>query len=106
MHTTNSLHDVIVVGARPAGAATAMLLAQSGVRVLVAERTAPGADTMSTHALLRGGVVQLARWGLLGEIVAAGTPEEVAATAGSHTGRFLAPLLAVQAPAAKRRKRA
>lgn len=66
--------DVVVVGGRVAGAATAMLLAQSGVRVLVAERTAPGADTMSTHALLRGGVVQLARWGLLGEIVAAGTP--------------------------------
>ena len=30
-----------------------------------------------------------------GRIVAAGTPEEVAATEGSHTGRFLAPLLAV-----------
>ncbi len=28
-----------------------------------------------------------------GRIVAAGTPEQVAATAGSHTGRFLAPLL-------------
>ena len=41
-----------------------------------------------------------------GRIVAAGTPEEVAATEGSHTGRFLAPLLAVQAPAAKKRKRA
>ena len=32
-----------------------------------------------------------------GRIVAAGTPEDVAANAGSHTGRFLAPLL----PAAK-----
>jgi excinuclease ABC subunit A len=41
-----------------------------------------------------------------GRIVAAGTPEEVAATEGSHTGRFLAPLLATQAPAAKKRKRA
>ena len=29
-----------------------------------------------------------------GMVVAAGTPEEVAAAAGSHTGRFLAPLLA------------
>ena len=40
----------------------------------------------------------------------AGTPEEVAATAGSHTGRFLAPLLATQraedTPPAKKRKRA
>ena len=38
-----------------------------------------------------------------GRIVAAGTPETVAATAASHTGRFLAPLLA---PAKKPRKRA
>ncbi|MFU8819151.1 MAG: excinuclease ABC subunit UvrA [Desulfurivibrio sp.] len=29
-----------------------------------------------------------------GRVVAAGTPEEVAAVAGSHTGRYLAPLLA------------
>ncbi|MFH7320108.1 excinuclease ABC subunit UvrA [Desulfurivibrio sp. D14AmB] len=29
-----------------------------------------------------------------GRVVAAGTPEEVAATPGSHTGRYLAPLLA------------
>jgi excinuclease ABC subunit A len=41
-----------------------------------------------------------------GRIVAAGTPEEVAAAEGSHTGRFLAPLLAVQAAPAKKRKRA
>jgi excinuclease ABC subunit A len=41
-----------------------------------------------------------------GRIVAAGTPEDVAATEGSHTGRFLAPLLAVQAAPVKRRKRA
>ncbi|MFZ4411158.1 MAG: excinuclease ABC subunit A, partial [Paracraurococcus sp.] len=41
-----------------------------------------------------------------GRIVAAGTPEEVAATAGSHTGRFLAPLVATQAAPAKKRRRA
>jgi excinuclease ABC subunit A len=28
-----------------------------------------------------------------GQIIATGTPEEVAATKASHTGRFLAPLL-------------
>lgn len=66
--------DVVVVGGRVAGAATAMLLAGHGLRVRVAERSAPGADTVSTHALMRGGVAQLARWGLLDEIVAAGTP--------------------------------
>ena len=33
-----------------------------------------GADTLSTHALMRGGVLQLHRWGLLDDVVAAGTP--------------------------------
>jgi excinuclease UvrABC ATPase subunit len=37
--------------------------------------------------------------------VAQGTPEDVATTASSHTGRFLAPLLASQA-VVKKRKRA
>lgn len=67
-------YDAIVVGARAAGAATAMLLARHGLEVLVVERTAYGADTLSTHALMRGGVVQLRRWGLLDRIIAAGTP--------------------------------
>jgi excinuclease ABC subunit A len=35
-----------------------------------------------------------------GRIVAQGTPEQVAATPGSHTGRFLAPVLARDGPAA------
>ena len=71
---SGTAYDVIVVGARPAGAATAMLLARSGLDVLVIERGAFGADTLSTHAILRGGILQLSRWGVLDEIVAAGTP--------------------------------
>jgi flavin-dependent dehydrogenase len=67
-------YDAVVVGARCAGAATAMLLARTGARVLAVERDAEGADTLSTHALMRGGVMQLARWGVLEAIVAAGTP--------------------------------
>ena len=58
-----SRHDVVVVGARAAGAATAMLLARAGLDVLVVDRSRYGADTLSTHALMRGGVVQLHRWG-------------------------------------------
>jgi flavin-dependent dehydrogenase len=69
-----SRHDVIVVGARPAGAATALLLARQGLRVLVVDRARHGSDTLSTHALMRGGVLQLTRWGLLDELVRAGTP--------------------------------
>jgi excinuclease ABC subunit A len=42
-----------------------------------------------------------------GKLVAEGTPEDIAAAAESHTGRFLAPLLREAAPApVKKRKRA
>src|SRR6476620_8610638 len=67
-------YDAIIVGGRCAGAATAMLLARGGMRVLVVEAARPGTDTLSTHALMRGGVLQLHRWGLLDAVVDAGTP--------------------------------
>jgi len=67
-------HDVIVVGARNAGAATAMLLARAGHDVVVLDRSKPTTDTNSTHALSRGGVVQLNKWGLLDKVVASGAP--------------------------------
>jgi 2-polyprenyl-6-methoxyphenol hydroxylase-like FAD-dependent oxidoreductase len=69
-----SRYDAIVVGARCAGAATAMLMARCGLKVLIIDRSRYGEDTMSTHALMRGGVMQLHRWGLLPQIVASGTP--------------------------------
>ena len=74
MHARPPSYDAIVVGARAAGAATAMLLARAGLRVLVVDRAPYGADTLSTHALMRGGVLQLHRWGLLDRVIAAGTP--------------------------------
>ena len=67
-------YDVVVVGGRVAGASTALLLARAGVRVAVVERARPGIDTVSTHGLMRAGVLQLSRWGLLPDVVAAGTP--------------------------------
>ena len=57
------LHDVVVVGARCAGAATAMLLAAAGHDVLLVDRDTFPSDTLSTHAIARSGVVQLNRWG-------------------------------------------
>jgi len=51
--------DAIVVGARMAGAATALLLARGGLRVLCVDRSPYGSDTLSTHALMRGGSLQL-----------------------------------------------
>jgi menaquinone-9 beta-reductase len=67
-------YDAVIVGARPAGAATALLLARRGHRVVVLDRAKPGSDTLSTHALMRAGVLQLERWGLLDRVVTAGTP--------------------------------
>jgi 2-polyprenyl-6-methoxyphenol hydroxylase-like FAD-dependent oxidoreductase len=66
--------DALIVGARCAGAATALLLGRAGARVLLVDKGAYGTDTMSTHALMRGAVLQLHRWGVLPAIVAAGTP--------------------------------
>ncbi len=64
--------DVIVVGARVAGASTAMLLAQQGHHVLVMDRAPMPSDTVSTHAMLRTGVLQLSRWGLLDRVIDSG----------------------------------
>jgi flavin-dependent dehydrogenase len=66
--------DVVVVGARCAGAVTAMLLGRLGYRVTVLERGRIPSDTLSTHGIARGGVVQLAKWGLLDRVVASGAP--------------------------------
>ena len=63
-----------MVGARVAGAATALLLARAGLRVLLVDRGRYGTDTLSTHALMRGGVLQLWRWGLLDRVIGAGAP--------------------------------
>jgi 2-polyprenyl-6-methoxyphenol hydroxylase-like FAD-dependent oxidoreductase len=65
-------YDVLVAGARCAGASTAMLLARRGLRVLVVDPARRGSDTLSTHALMRGAVLQLHRWGLLEAIRASG----------------------------------
>jgi flavin-dependent dehydrogenase len=76
MHTSRTeTHDVVVVGARCAGASTAMLLARQGVDVLVVDRADLPSDVLSTHAISRGGIVQLGRWGLLDEVVASGAPQ-------------------------------
>jgi NAD(P)-dependent dehydrogenase (short-subunit alcohol dehydrogenase family) len=75
MSTASTQHyDVIIAGARCAGAATALLLARQGARVLVLDKSRYGTDTLSTHTLMRGAVLQLHRWGLLPAVAGAGTP--------------------------------
>jgi 2-polyprenyl-6-methoxyphenol hydroxylase-like FAD-dependent oxidoreductase len=65
---------VVIAGARCAGASTALLLARHGLRVLVVDPLRYGSDTLSTHALMRGAVLQLHRWGLLDAVRSSGAP--------------------------------
>ena len=74
MQPIEDTYDAIVVGARCAGSATAMLLAASGMRVLVFDKSPLGADTLSTHALMRPAVLLLHRWGLTERLAKEGTP--------------------------------
>jgi flavin-dependent dehydrogenase len=74
MRTVRHSHDVVVVGARAAGAATALLLARLGHDVVLLDRAIFPADTLSTHQIARTGVVQLHRWGLLQAVLDSGAP--------------------------------
>ena len=67
-------YDAIVVGARCAGAPTAMLLARKGYKVLVVDRARFPSDTISTHIVHPPGAASLRRWGLLDRVVATGCP--------------------------------
>ncbi len=67
-------YDAIVVGARCAGAPTAMLLARAGHRVLVVDRASFPSDTLSTHFIHAPGVAALQQWGVLDRVLASGCP--------------------------------
>jgi flavin-dependent dehydrogenase len=67
-------YDAIVVGARCAGAPTAMLLARMGHRVLLVDRASFPSDTLSTLWIHAPGVAALRRWGLLDAVTATGCP--------------------------------
>jgi flavin-dependent dehydrogenase len=90
MHAADrSRHDVVVVGARVAGSATAMLLARLGHDVVVVDQASLPSDTISTHSIARSGVVQLHRWGLLDEVLDSGAPaiRQVTFNAGGESVR-------------------
>jgi flavin-dependent dehydrogenase len=90
MHAADrSRHDVVVVGARVAGSATAMLLARLGHDVVVVDQASLPSDTLSTHSIARSGVVQLHRWGLLDEVLDSGAPaiRQVTFNAGGESVR-------------------
>jgi flavin-dependent dehydrogenase len=66
--------DAVIVGARCAGSATATALARAGRSVVCLERATFPADTLSTHLLFLGGVVELQRLGALDRVLALGAP--------------------------------
>ena len=70
----NTDFDAIVVGARCAGAPTAMLLARQGHRVLVVDRASFPSDTLSTHYIWQRGLARAAGWGLLPRLRTCGAP--------------------------------
>jgi flavin-dependent dehydrogenase len=83
-------YDVIIVGARCAGASTALLLARHGHRVLMVDRTRFPSEIPHGHFIHRHGPPRLARWGLLDRIVASGCPP--VSSLVTHFGDF--PLVA------------
>jgi flavin-dependent dehydrogenase len=68
------MHDAIIVGARCAGAPTAMLLARRGFRVLLVDKAKFPSDTISTHIVWPHGAEILGRWGLLARLAGTGVP--------------------------------
>jgi flavin-dependent dehydrogenase len=68
------MYDAIVVGARCAGASTAMLLARKGFKVLLVDRARFPSDIPHGHFLHREGPRRLKRWGLLDKVVASNCP--------------------------------
>ncbi len=68
------MYDAVVIGARCAGAATAMLLGRKGHMVLLVDRATFPSDIPHGHFVHRHGPRRLAHWGLLDRVAAAGCP--------------------------------
>lgn len=80
------MYDAIIVGARVGGAATALLLARGGLKVLIIDQARFPSDTLSTHQLQVPGGARLKRWGVLDVLLAAGTPAASSCWFDTSTG--------------------
>jgi flavin-dependent dehydrogenase len=80
------MYDAIVVGARCAGAPTAMLLARAGCKVLLVDRASFPSDIPHGHLIHRHGPGRLAAWGLLDRVTTANCPAIKSMT--TDTGDF------------------
>ncbi|MBB3110723.1 2-polyprenyl-6-methoxyphenol hydroxylase-like FAD-dependent oxidoreductase [Paenibacillus phyllosphaerae] len=68
------MFDVIIVGARVAGASLAYELSKAGYRVLLLEKGQLPSDTLSTHNFFGNSVAMLREMGVLDELLATGAP--------------------------------
>ena len=68
------MYDAVVIGARCAGAVTAMLLGRRGFRVLLLERGIMPSERHQGHFIHKHGPKRLAAWGLLEKVVATNCP--------------------------------
>jgi len=66
--------DAVIVGARCAGAATAIALAQRGLNVLAIDSARFPSDTLSTHLLWPSTMAEIHALGALGAVEAIGAP--------------------------------
>ena len=93
------MQDIIVVGARHAGAPTAMLLARKGYRVLLVDRSTFPSDIPQGHFIHRHGPRRLSEWGLLDRV-----GHRLPAVDDDHFGHRRVPARG-QRPGARRRGR-
>ena len=70
------MYDAVIVGARCAGSALALILAREGLDVLAIDRATFPSDTMSGHFIHPAGVSCLRRLGLLEDLAALGAPAQ------------------------------
>jgi flavin-dependent dehydrogenase len=68
------MYDVIVVGARCAGSATAVLLARKGFKVLILDKARFPSEIPQGHFIRLRGPKLLRNWGILDDIVRSGCP--------------------------------
>jgi flavin-dependent dehydrogenase len=74
MSSADADYDVVVVGARVAGASTALLLARAGHRVLLVDRARLPSEIAQGHFVYRHAPRRLQRFGLLERLAASGSP--------------------------------
>ena len=81
------MYDAIVIGARCAGATTAMLLARAGLDVLLVDRAPFPSEIPHGHFIHMHGPRRLADWGVLDAVLARTARRSRASRSTSATAR-------------------